>query len=148
MIQFGPDGLLYLGLGDGGGAGDPSNNAQNDGTLLGKLVRMNVDTGVVDEFEAVHGRNLHEWDFYYGDANTDGGRISSHGTSVALAVEQTNSALERIDLQVGPNAGSSIGLAAADAALNRLITLHDQGWNIGSVTNGIGAWRAARTHQS
>ena len=92
-----------------------------------------VDTGVVDEFEAVHGRNLHEWDFYYGDANTDGGRISSHGTSVALAVEQTNSALERIDLQVGPNAGSSIGQAAADAALNRLITLHDQGWNIGSV---------------
>ena len=40
QLQFGPDGLLYLGTGDGGGAGDPSENAQNPESLLGKLLRI------------------------------------------------------------------------------------------------------------
>src|SRR4051812_49529485 len=40
QLQFGPDGMLYMGLGDGGGAGDPSHNAQNRGRLLGKLLRI------------------------------------------------------------------------------------------------------------
>lgn len=39
-IAFGPDGYLYLGPGDGGGGGDQFNNAQNAGTLLGKLLRI------------------------------------------------------------------------------------------------------------
>ena len=43
MIQFGPAGTLYLGLGDGGGSGDRFNNAQNLGTLLGGLVSISVD---------------------------------------------------------------------------------------------------------
>ena len=42
-VRFGPDGMLYLGLGDGGGAFDPDNNAQDGGTLLGKLIRIDVD---------------------------------------------------------------------------------------------------------
>lgn len=41
-IEFGPDGMLYFGLGDGGGAGDTANNAQNDQTLLGKMLRLDV----------------------------------------------------------------------------------------------------------
>ena len=40
QLQFGPDGLLYAGLGDGGGGGDPSGNGQYLGTLLGKLIRI------------------------------------------------------------------------------------------------------------
>jgi glucose/arabinose dehydrogenase len=40
QLQFGPDGYLYLGLGDGGSAGDPSNHAQSLGTLLGKILRI------------------------------------------------------------------------------------------------------------
>ncbi len=44
-MHFGPDGLLYVPLGDGGGSGDPGNNAQNVGTLLGKVVRIDVDSG-------------------------------------------------------------------------------------------------------
>ncbi len=43
MILFGPDGLLYLGLGDGGGAGDRFGNGQNTDTLLGGLVTLSVD---------------------------------------------------------------------------------------------------------
>ncbi len=41
-MAFGPDGYLYLGLGDGGGEGDPSNHAQDTSLLLGKFIRIDV----------------------------------------------------------------------------------------------------------
>jgi glucose/arabinose dehydrogenase len=43
QLQFGPDGKLYVGMGDGGSGGDPNNYAQNLGSRLGKLLRLNVD---------------------------------------------------------------------------------------------------------
>jgi glucose/arabinose dehydrogenase len=45
QTAFGPDGYLYIGTGDGGGGGDPDGNAQNPATLLGKLLRIDVETG-------------------------------------------------------------------------------------------------------
>ena len=42
MITFGPDGYLYMSVGDGGGRGDPDNNAQNRTILLGKILRLDV----------------------------------------------------------------------------------------------------------
>jgi glucose/arabinose dehydrogenase len=44
-LAFGPDGYLYIGLGDGGSGGDPLGNAQNTNVLLGKLLRLDVDRG-------------------------------------------------------------------------------------------------------
>jgi len=43
QLQFGPDGRLYAGTGDGGSGGDPHNHAQNLGSRLGKLLRLNVN---------------------------------------------------------------------------------------------------------
>src|SRR5512144_194375 len=46
-LAFGPDGFLYIGLGDGGSGGDPLGNAQNPRALLGKMLRVDVEGAVV-----------------------------------------------------------------------------------------------------
>lgn len=78
-IKFGPDGYLYVGLGDGGSGGDPSNYAQNPNSHLGKMLRIDVDNGnpygipadnpfindagTLDEIWAVGVRNPWRWSF-------------------------------------------------------------------------------------
>lgn len=44
-IEFGPDGYLYIGMGDGGSSGDPQNYSQNTQSMLGKMLRIDVDNG-------------------------------------------------------------------------------------------------------
>ncbi|MBD3257505.1 glucose dehydrogenase [candidate division GN15 bacterium] len=79
MIDFGPDGYLYIALGDGGGAGDTDNNAQTRTTFLGKMLRIDVDGGspyavppdnpfvgdpaTLDEIWAIGLRNPWRWCF-------------------------------------------------------------------------------------
>jgi glucose/arabinose dehydrogenase len=48
LLLFGPDGYLYIGLGDGGSQGDPNGNGQNQGVLLGKILRINIDNSEGD----------------------------------------------------------------------------------------------------
>jgi glucose/arabinose dehydrogenase len=43
QLQFGPDGWLYVGMGDGGGSYDPQDNAQNPNQLLGKMLRIDIN---------------------------------------------------------------------------------------------------------
>ena len=53
-MEFGPDGFLYVATGDGGGGGDPQNTGQNINSLLGKMLRLDVNG---DAFAADPGRN-------------------------------------------------------------------------------------------
>ena len=52
-LHFGTDGYLYLSTGDGGGAGDVPNNAQNTSVLLGKILRLNVNTSATAPYYSV-----------------------------------------------------------------------------------------------
>jgi glucose/arabinose dehydrogenase len=45
LVTFGPDGFLYAGLGDGGSGGDPLGNGQNKNSILGSLIRLDVNAG-------------------------------------------------------------------------------------------------------
>jgi glucose/arabinose dehydrogenase len=56
-LHFGPDGFLYLSTGDGGGAGDLPNNAQNTGVLLGKMLRLNMNTSATAPFYTIPAGN-------------------------------------------------------------------------------------------
>jgi glucose/arabinose dehydrogenase len=89
MIEFGPDGYLYIGMGDGGSANDPGNRAQNIDELLGKFLRIAPDVsgndanpaytippdnpfvGIsgADEIYAVGFRNPWRWSFDRGGSN-------------------------------------------------------------------------------
>jgi glucose/arabinose dehydrogenase len=68
QLAFGNDGYLYISIGDGGGAGDPNNNAQNANVLLGKILRIDVEGGVVpyavpptNPFVGVTGKRAEIW---------------------------------------------------------------------------------------
>ena len=63
QIAFGPDGRLYVGLGDGGSAFDPERRSQDPGSLLGKLLALDVDTGGAPEIVAYGLRN--PWRFAF-----------------------------------------------------------------------------------
>jgi glucose/arabinose dehydrogenase len=62
-VAFGPDGLLWAGTGDGGGAGDPGGNAQNPGSRLGKLLRIDPRPGGAVETWANGLRNPFRFSF-------------------------------------------------------------------------------------
>ena len=68
QLEFGPDGRLYAGTGDGGGGGDPFRNAQNPNRLLGKILRFDAARKTPEVF-AIGLRN--PWRFSFDRANGD-----------------------------------------------------------------------------
>src|SRR5262249_12124462 len=78
QLQFGPDGLLYVGMGDGGSGGDPENRAQDLASRLGKPLTINVDAKRPTRDIAAYGlRNPWRFSFdkggnlYIGDVGQD-----------------------------------------------------------------------------
>ena len=69
-VVFGPDGLLYVGMGDGGDEGDPQGRAQNSGSLLGKLLR--IDPNSSDPQPEIWAKGLRNpWRFTFDRSNGD-----------------------------------------------------------------------------
>jgi len=86
MIEFGPDGYLYVGMGDGGSGNDPQNHAQTPTDLLGKMLRINVDAPtVVPEIYASGLRNPWRYSF-------------DRATGLLYAGDVGQSAREEIDI--------------------------------------------------
>jgi glucose/arabinose dehydrogenase len=70
QLAFGPDGYLYVGMGDGGAGGDPQNRAQNLGDRLGKLLRLNVNRSGA-QWQIVGYGLRNPWRFAFDRANGD-----------------------------------------------------------------------------
>ena len=70
MVAYGRDGLVYVGMGDGGSGGDPENRAQNPSSLLGKILRLDpAKPGAAPKEVAIGVRN--PWRFSFDRANGD-----------------------------------------------------------------------------
>lgn len=108
MLTFGPDDCLYVGVGDGGGSGDQNNNAQNIGSRLGKILRIDPSTGAgctsgtVNPFVLSGGDQL-VWT--YGLRNP--WRFSFDGDHLYIG-DVGQDAREEINVSQGPNAGRGI----------------------------------------
>ena len=63
-LHFGTDGYLYASTGDGGGGGDVPNNAQNTSVLLGKILRLNVNTSLVAPYYSIPAGNPYGNEIY------------------------------------------------------------------------------------
>lgn len=102
-LQFGADGMLYVAVGDGGGSGDPGNNAQNLASLLGKILRLTPEGGIPpgNPFVGSSGARGEIW--AWGFRNP--WRISFDGATL-WAADVGQNTLEEIDVvQAGGNYG-------------------------------------------
>jgi glucose/arabinose dehydrogenase len=109
MLAFGPDGCLYAGIGDGGGRGDPNGNAQNTNSLLGKILRLDPETGSAcgtdNPFATGTGGAPEVWSF--GLRNP--WRFSfDRSTGVLYIGDVGQDQREEVDAVVGPNAGQGV----------------------------------------
>jgi glucose/arabinose dehydrogenase len=109
MLAFGPDGCLYAGIGDGGGNGDPNGHAQNTNSLLGKILRLDPETGSAcgtdNPFATGTGGAPEVWSF--GLRNP--WRFSfDRSTGVLYIGDVGQDQREEVDAVVGPNAGQGV----------------------------------------
>ena len=118
QLQFGPDGMLYVGLGDGGGAGDPEQNGQSLDTLLGKILRIDPRPAAGEPY-SIPASNPFAGDsdavpeiYSYGLRNP--WRFSFDRATGALAIGDVGQdSLEEVDLVArGDGSGANFGWSA------------------------------------
>ena len=161
-LAFGPDGFLYIGLGDGGSSGDPMNHAQRADSLLGKMLRLDVTVddddrrgyripddnpfvgadrvGALDEIWAFGLRNPWRYTF---DDHTRG------GTAALLMADVGQNAREEINFEPAAEGGRNYGWRLREgrqpyddrssaAYLPLVEPIHDYGRSVGaSITGGL-----------
>jgi glucose/arabinose dehydrogenase len=118
QLQFGPDELLYVGFGDGGGGGDPMGNGQNLGALLGKILRIDPRASAGEPYSIpetnpfANGDGARPEVYSYGLRNP--WRFSFDRLTGALAIGDVGqSAIEEVDLVGrGEGSGANFGWSA------------------------------------
>lgn len=140
-IAFGPDGLLYDATGDGGGGGDPSNNAQNVNSRLGKILRLRIDTtpGAATPFAPAPANPFAAGGgdpYIFATGLRNPFRNSFDGNTLIIA-DVGQGAIEEVDLapigQPGLNfgwrflEGTSVFSGTAPAGLTAPVTQYDHG---------------------
>lgn len=123
QIAFGPDGMLYIALGDGGSAGDPQNHAQNLNSLLGKLLRLRVLADGTAEIPADNP--------FVGQANRRG-EIWSYGLRNPWRFSFDPASGDLYIADVGQNSLEEINVASAASGGGRGVNF---GWRIMEGTN-------------
>ena len=132
-IAFGPDNMLYVGLGDGGSGSDPFHHAQNPATLLGKMLRIDVSVlesdaqgydvpadnpfvgrpGVLTEIWSFGWRNPWRWSFDVGPL----------GTGAMVVGDVGQGQFEEIDYEPAGRGGRNYGWRNREGAHNHVTTL-------------------------
>lgn len=107
MLAFGPDGCLYAGIGDGGGSGDPNNNAQNLASQLGKLLRIDPTTGAACSSGTLNPFLLSGDQLIWSYGLRNPWRFSFDGDDLYIG-DVGQAAREEIDVSQEPNAGRGL----------------------------------------
>ena len=129
MLEFGPDGKLYIGTGDGGGGGDPNKNGQNATALLGKILRLDVDkSGAAPDRYAIGTRNPWRWTF---DRSNGDMLIGDVGQDMVEEVDVIPAGTSGTNLGWNMYEGTSCFAAPCDPAGKTMPVFtktHSEGW--------------------
>jgi hypothetical protein len=116
QIAFGPDGYLYISIGDGGGSGDPGNNAQDRTNMLGSILRIDIDNPDEDRQYSIPSDNP-----FVG--NTDGWKEEIYAYGLR------NTWRFSFDPETGWLYGGDVGQSAREE-INIIESGKNYGWNI------------------
>lgn len=110
-LNFGPDGYLYFGTGDGGSGGDPNNNAQNGNSLLGKMIRIDVNDSISPPYYSIppdnpyiNDPNVNDHIWALGLRNPWRWSFDRHNNDVWIA-DVGQGALEEINFRIAGTSG-------------------------------------------
>ncbi|MDX2253685.1 MAG: PQQ-dependent sugar dehydrogenase [Nitrospira sp.] len=107
MLAFGPEGCLYAAVGDGGGANDPANNSQNPNIRLGKILRINPDTGAACANSTPNPFAVGAAPEVWSLGLRNPWRFSFDGNNLYIG-DVGQGAREEINVSLGPNAGRGV----------------------------------------